>query len=377
MQPASLFGLTPEALVALAAERGVPVALTDARRVIARAVGLRPGEPEPRSPVARVARAFVAEHCVARPLTVLERATDDFDGFVKYLFQSPDGAFHEAVRIPLAKPGHFTVCLSSQVGCAMGCDFCATGRLGLTRNLEPWEMVAAWKQVRDEAPGRVTGAVFMGQGEPLQNLDGVLGAARILSHPCGGRISADAITVSTVGLVPQIRRFARQPLRCRLIVSLTSAIPERRRALLPVAGRLELADLADALGEVAERHGGPVTVAWVMLGGVNLGADEVAALSALLGHLRVRVNLIDVNDARVGGYLRPEPAEVDAFAAALRRAGFGVQRRYSGGARKHAACGMLAALCTEGQPDAPVPPPLMPSVPIERYRGPRPSVASE
>ncbi len=101
-------------------------------------------------------------------------------------------ALSEAVRIPLHKPGCFSVCLSSQVGCAMGCTFCATGRLGLTRNLAAWEMVAACLTVRDEAPGRTTGVVFQGQGEPFHNYDEVIRAARVLSHPCGGKISAAA-----------------------------------------------------------------------------------------------------------------------------------------------------------------------------------------
>jgi 23S rRNA (adenine2503-C2)-methyltransferase len=263
---------------------------------------------------------------------------------VKYLFRLHDGAVVEAVRIPLEVAGRFTVCLSSQAGCAMGCDFCATGRLGLTRNLEPWEIVAQFVAVRDEAPGQVTGAVFQGQGEPLHNYANVMRAAEILSHPCGGRISAKAITISTVGLVPAIQRFARERRPYRLIVSLTSAIDERRRALLPVAGAWPVSELADAIREYQLASGGRVTIAWVVLGGINTGRDEVDALRAHFGDVPLRLNLIDVNDAREDGYARATDEELSRFRDELRDLGVPVVRRYSGGAAKHAACGMLASL---------------------------------
>ena len=291
----------------------------------------------------------------APALEVVERVTDPDDGFVKYLLRSPDGALSEAVRIPLHRPGRFTVCLSSQVGCAMGCDFCATGRLGLRRNLAAWEMVAALRRVRLEAPGRVTGAVFMGQGEPLHNYDEVLQAARILAEPCAQRITIEAITLSTVGLVPAIRRYAREGHRFRLIVSLTSALPERRARLMPVTRKYPLPELADAIREVAAATGGRVTVAWVVMAGVNTGDDEVEALRALLGDVPLRLNLIDVNDPRPDGYRRADPAELGAFRDRLRALGVPVVRRYSGGQSRHAACGMLASRRWEEPPGAQVP----------------------
>ncbi len=268
---------------------------------------------------------------------------------MKYLFRSPDGALSEAVRIPLKRPGAFSVCLSSQVGCAMGCTFCATGRLGLRRDLEAWEIVAAFLAVRDEAPGRTTGAVFQGQGEPFHNYDAVIRAARVLSHPCGGRISGEAITISTVGLVPGIRRFAGEGHPYRLIVSLTSALPGRRAELLPAASRWSLEELAAAIREYAAGLRGRMPVAWVVMGGVNTGADEVEALRRLLGDVRLRVNLIDVNDPRPGGFRRADDAERGAFMDRLQVLGVPIVRRYSGGFARHAACGMLAATrCGDG-----------------------------
>ncbi|RLB49930.1 MAG: RNA methyltransferase [Deltaproteobacteria bacterium] len=340
-----LFGMLPEELCAHLQDHGVRANEGEARRYLAHWIS-HGQTGVPRKPPSRKFLDGARDLVDHGHLEVVERVTDPTDGFTKYLFRSPDGALSEAVRIPLAKEGCFTVCLSSQVGCAMQCDFCATGRLGLTRNLAPWEIVSAFCTVRDEAPGRVTGAVFMGQGEPFHNYDAVIQAARILSDPCGGRIAKKAITISTVGLVPQIRRFAAERHGYRLIVSLTSALPERRRALLPVAGRFEMEDLAAAIREYSEVAKGLVTVAWVLLGGVNHDQAEVDAIRALLGDVPLRVNLIDVNDAREeaeGGYRRATEVERNLFFDALQALEVPIVRRYSGGGNEKAACGMLAA----------------------------------
>lgn len=341
-----LHACLPEDVAAHLRAAGVEVRDDEARRILAHALSPTGARDEEKRPIAKALRARVAELFDARTLEVMERVTDPADGFVKYLFRSPDGALTEAVRIPLQKPGAFTVCLSSQVGCAMRCDFCATGRLGLSRNLEAWEIVAAFARVRDEAHaagGRVTGAVFMGQGEPFQNYDAVIRAARVLSHPCGGRIRKESITISTVGLVPQIRRFTAEGHPFKLIVSLTSADPAKRRALLPVAGAWPIEELADAIRAHAIATGGRVTVAWVLMSGVNTGAEEAERLKSLLGDVPLIVNLIDVNDARPDGYRRASDAERAHFVDALQILQVPVVRRYSGGAARHAACGMLAA----------------------------------
>lgn len=328
-----LYGALPEDLIALGLRDD------EARRVMARHVARVPTQP-----IARASEAHIDRVTTRDPLEIVDRATDPSDGFVKYLFRLHDGALVEAVRIPLEVPGRFTICLSSQAGCAMGCTFCATGRLGLTRNLEPWEIVAQFIAIRDEAPGVVTGAVFQGQGEPLHNYDAVMRAAEILSHPCGGRVAAKAITISTVGLVPAIRRYTRERRPYRLIVSMTSAIDERRRSLLPVAGAWPVEDVARAVREYQQVSGGRVTVAWVVLGGINTGIDEVNALRRLFDAVPIRINLIDVNDARPDGFRQATAEELGAFRDALRTLEVPVVRRYSGGAAKHAACGMLASM---------------------------------
>src|SRR5436305_5178385 len=251
----NLYGLLPDDLAARLRAHGVAVRDGEARRIVAHAVARgRDGFPSSR-PVPRAVEDAVARLVDRRRLEIVERATDPSDGFVKYLFRLDDGLFIEAVRIPLEVAGRFTVCVSTQAGCAMGCDFCATGRLGFARHLETWEIVAQFIAVRDEAPGEVTGAVFQGQGEPLHNYDAVMRAAEILGHPCGGRIAAKAITISTVGLVPAIHRFASERRPYRLIVSMTSAVDARRRELLPVASAWSAEEVADA-GRAYQRASG-------------------------------------------------------------------------------------------------------------------------
>jgi len=338
-----LFGLLPDEIAAHLRSEGVAVREDEALRVMAHAVSPTGANDAMKRPLSMALKADIARVFDGSRLEVVERVEDPADGFVKYLFRSPDDAVHEAVRIPLEKPGRFTVCLSSQVGCAMQCVFCATGRLGLARNLAAWEIVAALAHVRSEAPGRVTGAVFMGQGEPLHNYDEVIRAARVLSHPCGGRLRAENIAISTVGLVPQMRRYTREGHPYRLVVSLTSAIESKRKSLLPVAGRTSIEEVASAIRDHALATGDRITIAWVLMGGVNDGADEVEALRALLDGVPVRINLIDVNDARPNGFRRSTDEERGRLRDLLQVLKAPVVRRYSGGASRDAACGMLAA----------------------------------
>jgi 23S rRNA (adenine2503-C2)-methyltransferase len=345
-------GFRPPDLVATLARTGLTLRDEDARRILAWRISHgREGFPE------RIGKRVQAAYLDAidrRRLRIVEEVTDPGDGFTKFLFEHGDGSVTEAVRIPLLKQGCHSICLSSQVGCAMGCQFCATGRLGWKRHLAAWEMVAQWVAVRDRTQGRVTGAVFQGQGEPFHNYDEVIQAARVLCDPCGGRISGEAISISTVGLIPAIRRYTEEGHPFRLIVSLTSAVAERRRELLPVSGRQDLGELAQAIREHARSRKGLITVAWVLLGGINHDDREVEALRELLGDVPLRVNLIDVNDARDGGFRAASDPERKAFMNALQVLRAPIVRRYSGGSSRHAACGMLAATRWG---EVPLPPP--------------------
>lgn len=334
-----LFGMLPRDLASRC-----DISDAEARRVLAHVITRGADGFPTRLPVSRRVESVIAASTRRERLEIVERVTDPADGFVKYLFRLYDGLLVESVLIPLEAKGHYTICLSSQAGCAMACEFCATGRLGLSRHLETWEILAQFVQVRDDAPGIVTGAVFQGQGEPLHNYDNVMKATQILSDPCGGRISSKRVTVSTVGLVPAILRLCDERPSFRLIVSLTSAIDEKRRRLLPAASAWTVAELVDAIRLYQKRTGGRVTIAWVLLGGINTGCDEVEALRELFHDIPIRLNLIDVNDARPDGFRRATEEELGSFRDRLRTLGAPVVRRYSGGAAKHAACGMLASM---------------------------------
>jgi 23S rRNA (adenine2503-C2)-methyltransferase len=341
--------MLPEDLAGHLRANGVEVRDGETRRILAHALTHgRDGYPESR-PVPKRIESAVEELVDRRPLEIVERATDPFDNFVKYLFRLPDGGLVEAVRIPLEVPGRFSICLSSQVGCGMACAFCATGRLGLTRNLEPWEILAQFVAIKREAPGEIHGVLFQGQGEPLHNYANVMRAAEILCHPCGGRMEAKSITISTVGLVPGILKMAEEKPPYRLIVSLTSAVDEKRKSLIPVAAKWSVEEVADAVRKYQRAVGGRARVAWVLLGGVNTGADEIAALEHHFRDVPLRLNLIDVNDARPDGFRRASDEELSFFRDELRRLDVAVVRRYSGGAARHAACGMLASMRTDAQ----------------------------
>jgi 23S rRNA (adenine2503-C2)-methyltransferase len=282
------------------------------------------------------------------PRLDLERSTTSaIDGFQKLLFRTNDGLALETVLIPLHKPGAVSVCLSSQIGCAMGCIFCATARIAQRRNLETWEIIDQFVQARDvvRAQGRrVTGAVFMGMGEPLlpSVKPHVLAAASLLSCPYGGQIAAKAMTISTVGIVPQIDEYTDEGHKYRLSISLGAATDEKRAQLVPVASRWPAAEVMAAARRHALARRDRVMIAYVCISGVNVGEDDARALGELIGDTPVRLDLIDMTDA-TGRFGPPGDEELRAFRDALtRHVGQPTVRRYSGGKDILAACGTLA-----------------------------------
>ncbi|MEW4568825.1 radical SAM protein [Tautonia sp. JC769] len=271
--------------------------------------------------------------------------TSPADGFQKILFRTHDQLAVETVLIPLHKPGAVSICLSSQVGCPMACAFCATARMERRRNLATWEMIDQWVQARDLARSqgrRVTGTVFMGMGEPFLNYDRVMAAADLLRCPFGGSLSAKAMTVSTVGLVPEIDRFTAERRTMRLSISIGAAIDEKRQMLVPVAARTPVAEVMAAARRHAEARKGRVMISYVCISGVNVGEEDAEALAQVVGDTPIRLDLIDVTDP-TGRFRPPSPEELSRFRDALtRHLGQPVVRRYSGGADIRAACGTLA-----------------------------------
>lgn len=280
-------------------------------------------------------------------LEVVSRRRSPLDGFVKYLFRLGDGALVEAVLIPLpagpdTHPEKYILCISSQAGCPLACAFCATGRLGLVRNLAAWEIVDQVARIRDEVERPIRGLVFMGMGEPFMNYDAVLRAADIMSDPAGFAIARKAITISTAGIVPAIRRFTAEGHRYRLAISLTSAIEAKRRWLMPIEQKYPLDELLDAARAHAAATRSRIMLEYVLLAGVNMGEEDAQALITRLAGMQVRLNLIEVNDAS-GRFTPPTAAELSRFRDWLAPLGQPIVRRYSGGKDVDGACGMLAA----------------------------------
>jgi len=273
-------------------------------------------------------------------LRLVERRRAE-DGFVKYLFESPLGGRIEAVRIPLFDT-KYIVCVSSQVGCALACDFCMTGKMGFQRNLATWEIVDQVLQVRAEADRPVRGVVFMGMGEPLLNYNATLRAAEIFCHPAGLAISGRSITFSTAGHVPAIRRYTREDHPYRLAFSITSAIPEKRVQVLPIEKTHPLPELIAAIRDYAEARRERAMLAYVVIRGFNTGYEDAVALRDAFAGIPVKIDLIDVTDP-TGKYLPPTAEELEQFRGHLQILKSPIARRYSGGKDIDAACGTLAA----------------------------------
>ncbi|HYM70509.1 MAG TPA: 23S rRNA (adenine(2503)-C(2))-methyltransferase RlmN [bacterium] len=289
----------------------------------------------------------------------LRRTMDAPDGSAtKYLVGFADGQTVECVLMRF-DDGRRSACLSSQVGCAMGCAFCATGLSGFSRNLTAGEILGQALLIRSQAGVRIGNVVFMGMGEPLANYDAVLRAARILASPSGLGIGMRRLTISTVGLVPQIYRLAAERLQLTLAVSLHAPTTELRDRLVPANHRYPLDELIPACRAYVAATNRRITFEYVLLDGVNDGPAEARALGRLLRGLHCHVNVIPVNPVVGIPFRRPEVPSVMAFAALVRRAGLPVTVRIERGTEIQAACGQLRLAEGQGRPSrwtpAPVP----------------------
>ncbi|MGF1497885.1 MAG: 23S rRNA (adenine(2503)-C(2))-methyltransferase RlmN [Elainellaceae cyanobacterium] len=282
-------------------------------------------------------RAAVADVPIGRSQLAHQSVAPD--GTVKYLLELADGQRIETVGIPLGK--RLTVCVSSQVGCPMACDFCATGKGGFTRNLERHEIVDQVLTVQEEFGRRVSNIVFMGMGEPLLNLDNVLGAVRSLNQDVG--IGQRAMTISTVGIPGRIRRLAQQQLQVTLAVSLHASNQPLRKQLIPSSMQYPLEDLLTECREYVELTGRRVTFEYILLAGLNDTASHATELARHLRGFQSHVNLIPYNPISDADYQRPDRQRIDAFVEALKRHHIAVSVRYSRGLEKDAACGQLRA----------------------------------
>ena len=366
-------GLSAERLCAFV---GPELTLPEARKILS-GVHRRdhPLLPAPAAPVLdgvrNVALAAVARRCHVGRLQVSAKQASAVDPFAKWVFRLADGLSVETVRIPLEKEGRFCVCVSSQAGCAQGCTYCATGKLGLLRSLQTWEIVEQVRTVRLDlaatgTPGRIHGVVFQGMGEPMANLDAVLDAISVLSDPAACQISASNVTVSTVGSFPNgIRRLAKEAPKVRLALSVGAARPEVRARIMPVE-RVHplLGDVMAASVEHAIATGMQPLWAITPLLGVNDDAADAEALAELAhdftrrtGGIRPRISIVPYNAIAESGdpYQRVPLERESAFRNVMRDAGVFTHKRYSGGGDVGAACGQLAGKqgAQAGTQDAP------------------------
>lgn len=265
----------------------------------------------------------------------------------KLLFRLADGAAIESVLIP--EPPRLTLCVSSQAGCGMGCLFCATARLGLRRNLTVAELVAQVLAAQDLLkPGeRITNIVFMGMGEPLANYDNLVEALEVLLADWGLDLSGRRITISTVGLLPQMIRLVRET-PVQLAVSLTGTSEEQRSALMPVNRRYSLAALLETCRTLPLPQRRRITFEYVLLAGVNDGVADADRLAALLRGIRAKVNLIPFNPFPGAPFDRPADHVVERFRERLLARNLFASVRRSRGLDVQAACGQLA-LARAGQ----------------------------
>ncbi len=274
---------------------------------------------------------------------LVRRQVSAADGTRKYLWRLGDGATVESVGLPAGS--RLTVCLSTQVGCAMGCAFCATGRAGFVRNLLPGEIADQVTAVARDFGTRATNAVAMGQGEPFANYDATLAAFRFLNAKDGAGIGARHLTVSTSGVIPGIRRLASEPEQFTLAVSLHSAVQSTRDSLMPGARRWPLLELREALAAYVETTGRRVTFEYALIDGANDTEAELQALLRFCAGLLCHVNLIPVNAVPGSALARSSKQRVERFRHALQSAGVEASVRVERGADIDAACGQLRQRC--------------------------------
>ncbi|HEY9902788.1 MAG TPA: 23S rRNA (adenine(2503)-C(2))-methyltransferase RlmN [Candidatus Sericytochromatia bacterium] len=261
------------------------------------------------------------------------------DGTVKYLLRMADGHIIETVGIPT--DNRLTVCVSSQVGCPMACDFCATGKGGFIRNLKRHEIVDQVLTVQEDFSSRVSNVVFMGMGEPLLNLDAVVGAVKSLNQDVG--IGMRSLTISTVGIPGRIRQLAEHQLQITFAVSLHASNQPLREKLIPSAKRYPLEALLDECREYVQLTNRRVTFEYILLAGLNDLPEHAVELAGHLRGFQSHVNLIPYNPISEVDYQRPSPRRIQAFVDALEKHHIAVSVRRSRGLEKDAACGQLRA----------------------------------
>ena len=286
-------------------------------------------------------REHLEKNCIIQTLQVEKKIPSQKEASVKILFRTEDNQFIETVS--MVDGSRHTVCISSQVGCALDCSFCATGQMGLQRNLSTGEIVDQLIFVREKIEQPITNVVFMGMGEPFHNYENVLNAADIFHSPKGFNLASTRITISTVGILPQIKQFIKEGRRYKLAISLNAADDEVRSSIMPVNKKWPITELVKAGKEYSNQKKRLVMFEYVLLKGINDSENDAQRLAQLLKGVSCKINLIPYNETD-GMYSRPDEAVISRFSEILHqnRDEYRVLVRWSKGQDIKAGCGQLA-----------------------------------
>ena len=286
-------------------------------------------------------REHLNEHFILHTLTVENSLPSEEDKSVKILFRTRDDHFIETVS--MVENNRHTVCLSSQAGCVLDCHFCATGELGLKRNLSTGEIVDQLIYVRENTDQPITNVVFMGMGEPFHNYDNVLNASDIFHSPKGFNLASTRITISTAGLLPQINKYIKEKRRYKLAISLNASNDKVRTKIMPINKKWSINDLIKSGKEYSNQKKRLIMFEYVLLKGINDSEEDALELARLLQGIPCKINLIPYNEIE-GKYQRPDEATITKFSEILHnyRDEYRVLVRWSKGQDIAAGCGQLA-----------------------------------
>ena len=262
------------------------------------------------------------------------------DGTLKYLIEYPDGECVETVLMRFDNRANLTACVSSQVGCAVNCSFCATGKRGFIRNLTYQEIIEQVLTIQRDTGLKVTNIVFMGQGEPLLNLNNVLKSIEIFNNDF--QIGARRITISTSGIVPQINKLAEYELQSTLAISLHAPNHKLRKTIMPIENKYPLDELKKSLLKYVEKTGRRITIEYILIKDFNSDINSAKELAEFLKEIKCNINLIPYNDVTNTGYTKPSNNEIMKFKYLLEHSGKKVTVRLERGADIDAACGQLS-----------------------------------
>lgn len=296
-------------------------------------------DPEEMTNLPAKLKQFLSENYTMTRLQVADRQISRLDGTQKFLFQLPDGETIESVFMKY-KFGN-SVCVSSQVGCRMGCRFCASTLDGLRRNLLPGEILEEIYTIHRLTGEKISHVVVMGTGEPLDNYENLLKFLIMLTDENGQNLSMRNVTVSTCGIVPRIYDLAREKLSITLALSLHATTDERRREIMPIANTYTISECMAACRYYFEETGRRVTFEYSLIKGVNDSLRDAKELAALAGSISAHINLIPVNPVRERDYEQPDLSAVQAFRAKLEKHGINVSIRRVLGRDIDGACGQL------------------------------------